>query len=100
MKRQKITLVPTDVEKIEGIVNGVLQKQEDKKKKEEHINKVLKKDEMLEKKNKEIHIDKVLEKDEPFEKKHVHSCPSCQAAFDKKQDMSLVDCVFLFHKTI
>ena len=86
MKRQKITLVPTDVEKIEGIVNGVLQKQEDKKKKEAHINKVLKKDEMLDKKKKEIHIDKILEKDEPLEKKHVHSCPSCQAALEKKQE--------------
>lgn len=68
MKRQKITLVPTDAGKIEAIVNGVLQKQEDKKKKEDHINKVLKKDEML------------------VKKKHVHSCPSCQAALEKKQE--------------
>ena len=68
MSRQKITLVPTDVEKIEDVVSDILQKKEDKKKKETHINKVLKKDEILEK------------------KKHVHSCPSCQAALEKKQE--------------
>lgn len=68
MNRQKITLVPTDVEKIEDVVSDILQKKEDRMKKEVHINKVLKKDEMLEK------------------KKHIHNCPSCQAAFEKKQE--------------
>jgi Zn finger protein HypA/HybF involved in hydrogenase expression len=68
MNRQNIKLVPTDVGKIEDVVSDILQKKEDKKKKETHINKVLKKDEMLE------------------TKKHVHSCPSCQAAFEKKQE--------------
>ena len=68
MNRQNIKLVQADAGKIEDVVSDILQKKEDKKKKEAHINKVLKKDEMLE------------------TKKHIHTCPSCQAAFEKKQE--------------
>ena len=67
-KKNKLALVSADPEEIESIVDKVLRQKEDKEKKEAHINKVLKKDEMVETKKKK------------------HTCPSCQAAFEKKQE--------------
>ena len=86
MNTKKLKLVSANIEEIKDIIGEVvgetvdnkLQAQEDKKKKEEHINKVLKKDEMLGKK-KEL---KVEEKP----KIHIHSCPSCKSEFEKIGD--------------
>ena len=86
MNKKKLTLVSANVDEIKNIIGEVVGKevdnklraQEDRKKKEEHINKALKKDEMLGEKRKQ----KVDEQS----KKHVHSCPSCNASFEKLGD--------------
>lgn len=73
MNKQNFKVVGTNVEEIEGIVNTVLQQKEDKLKKQEHIDKVLKKDEMKAKLDKQS-------------KEHKHSCPTCHSATKHIED--------------
>lgn len=97
MNKKKLTLVGTDVDEIRDIVGGIVKDEfraeEDRKKKEKHINKVLKKDEMLDKKRRQIDVEvpkvevpKVEAPEVEKPKKHVHSCPSCNASFEKIDD--------------
>ena len=75
MSKRTLTVAGTSTEELAGMIKEVVgnefKEKEDSDRKKEHINKALKKDEMIAKK--EV-------------KKHVHSCPSCQATLEKLGD--------------
>jgi len=92
MAKKILRVVGTDVEELKNIVSEVvdnrLQDQDNRKKKEEHINKILKKDEMLREKR-ETPVVEILKPEIPIvetPKKHEHSCPSCKSSFKKIAD--------------
>jgi len=95
-KKKILKIVGTDVDELKNIVGGVFddkfQEQKDIEKKKEHINKLLKKDELKQKLN-EQNIDAKIEKiNEPIVTEvkepviNKHSCPSCQSKFKKVAD--------------
>ena len=80
MNRQKLTVVDDDTEKINDMVNNLidtkLQEKDDLARKKDHINKALVKDKVLHKK----------EEKEKKQETHKHSCPSCQSAIKGNDD--------------
>lgn len=82
MNKRKLSVVGTDVDELANIVGDVvnkkLQENEDKEIKKKQINKILKKDVMLDEKKQLDKKEKIVT--EKKSEKHEHNCPSCQAA--------------------